>query len=114
LFSADPQDIDYAIKIILEHPILNHTAFIDLNMGCPVKKVIKTGSGAALLANPELAIALCKVAVKAAANYGKEVTVKIRSGIKERMRNLESFVQHIEATGISGLVVHPRLPCSNV
>src|SRR5580700_11572814 len=50
---------------------------IDINMGCPVPKVCKTGAGAALLAEPDLAVALARAA---AAGSGLPVTVKLRSG----------------------------------
>ncbi len=109
LFAADPADLEYAIQQILSHPDLCQTAFIDINMGCPVKKVIKTGAGSAILDKPDLALELCRAAVKAADNYGKKITVKIRSGVREPMKDLVSFVKGIEDTGVAGIVVHPRL-----
>ncbi|HHU07056.1 MAG TPA: tRNA-dihydrouridine synthase family protein [Clostridiaceae bacterium] len=109
LFSADSKDVDYAIRHILERPDLNRAAFIDLNIGCPVKKVVKTGAGSALLDTPELAVDLCRTAVLAAEGYGKQVTVKIRSGCKEKMKDISAFVKQMEAVGIAGIVVHPRL-----
>ena len=109
LFSAKAEDVDYAVRHILERPNLNRTAFIDLNFGCPVKKVVKTGAGSALLDTPALAVDLCRAAVLAAENYGKQVTVKIRSGCKEKMKDITAFVRQIEAVGIAAIVVHPRL-----
>ncbi|NLB10020.1 MAG: tRNA-dihydrouridine synthase family protein [Clostridiaceae bacterium] len=109
LFSAKAEDVDYAVRHILERPSLNRTAFIDLNFGCPVKKVVKTGAGSALLDTPVLAVDLCRTAVLAAENYGKQVTVKIRSGCKKKMKDITAFVRQIEAVGIAAIVVHPRL-----
>lgn len=109
LFSSEPQDVDYAIRHILELPDFNLVSFIDLNLGCPVKKVVKTGAGSALLDTPDLAIDLCRAAVLATQDYGKKVTVKIRSGCNEKMRDLSAFVKRIEDSGVAGIVVHPRL-----
>ncbi len=53
---------------------------IDLNMGCPVRKVCKTGAGAALIADPDLAVEVPRRRVEGAA--GKPVTVKLRSGLE--------------------------------
>ena len=54
---------------------------IDLNMGCPVRKVMKTGAGSALLADPDRAVAVARAAVQEAAGAGLPVTVKLRSGV---------------------------------
>ena len=53
---------------------------IDINMGCPVRKVVKTGAGAALLGDPVRAVAVAAAVVRAALRYGVPVTVKLRSG----------------------------------
>ena len=52
---------------------------IDLNMGCPVKKVCKTGAGAALIADPDLAVAVARAAIEGSR---LPVTVKLRSGLQ--------------------------------
>ncbi len=109
LFGADPSDFEYAVKLILEHRDTCDSAFVDINMGCPVKKVVKSGAGAALLETPELAVEICSAAVHAAESYGKQVTVKIRSGCRAKMQELPDFVRRLEAVGVAGIVVHPRL-----
>ncbi|NLK02292.1 MAG: tRNA dihydrouridine synthase DusB [Clostridiaceae bacterium] len=109
LFGADPSDFEYAVKLILEHEDTCDSAFVDINMGCPVKKVVKTGAGAALLETPELAVEICSAAVRAAESHGKQVTVKIRSGCRAKMQELPDFVRRLEAVGVAGIVVHPRL-----
>lgn len=109
LFGSDPQDFEYAVKLLLEHESTRNSAFVDINLGCPVKKVVKIGAGAALLETPELAVKICSAAVRAAESYGKQVTVKIRSGCRTKMEDLPGFAKWLEAAGVAGIVVHPRL-----
>jgi len=80
LFGNDPEDFDYAVKAISEDPRLGSVSMFDINMGCPVPKVVKTGAGSALIKTPELAGEVVKAAKKAASAYGKPVTVKTRTG----------------------------------
>ncbi|MCR4963028.1 MAG: tRNA dihydrouridine synthase DusB [Firmicutes bacterium] len=77
---------------------------IDINMGCPVPKVVKNGEGAALMQNPALAQAL----VQAAARSGLPVSVKIRLGWDEAQRNAADFAQSMEAAGAVCVAVHCR------
>ncbi len=77
---------------------------IDINMGCPVPKVVKNGEGAALMKNPALAQAL----VKAAAQSGLPVSVKIRLGWDDQQRNAVDFAQKMEAAGAVLIAVHGR------
>ncbi len=81
---------------------------IDINMGCPVPKVRRTGAGAALLADPDLAVALARAAVEGA---GPEVpvTVKLRSGL--RAGDESGFaVAHrlVQEAGVAAIAFHPR------
>ena len=79
---------------------------IDLNMGCPVRKVRATGAGAALLTRPELAVRLAKAARQGS---GLPVTVKLRSGLFGGDRSgLELAVRLVEEAGVSGIAMHPR------
>src|ERR687885_475448 len=73
LFGHDPEVMRIAAGIAAEHG----ADLIDINMGCPVRKVVKTGAGASLLDEPDLAVALARAA---AAGSGLPVTVKLRSG----------------------------------
>ncbi len=79
---------------------------IDINMGCPVRKVRKTGAGAELLRDHELALALARGAVE-----GSElpVTVKLRSGIEVGERSgFDLAVRLAEEAGVAGIGFHPR------
>jgi tRNA-dihydrouridine synthase B len=80
---------------------------IDINMGCPVRKVRKTGAGAELLREPELALALARGAVEGGG--GLPVTVKLRSGIEVGDRSgFELAVRLAEEAGIAAIGLHPR------
>src|ERR671922_501098 len=79
---------------------------IDLNMGCPVRKVCKTGAGAALLAEPERAVAL---ATAAREGSGLPVTVKLRPGAEPGDRAGVDLARRLaEEGGIAGIAFHPR------
>jgi nifR3 family TIM-barrel protein len=79
---------------------------IDINMGCPVPKVRKTGAGAQLLRDPDLAVAL---AVAAREGSGLPVTVKLRSGISPGERSgFDLAVRLAEEAGVSAIGFHPR------
>jgi tRNA-dihydrouridine synthase B len=79
---------------------------IDINMGCPVPKVRKTGAGAELLADPELALALARGAIEGS---GLPVTVKLRSGLRSGERSgFELAVRLAEEAGVAAVAFHPR------
>ncbi|MDX6602445.1 MAG: tRNA-dihydrouridine synthase [Solirubrobacterales bacterium] len=79
---------------------------IDINMGCPVRKVRKTGAGAELLRDHELALALAKGAVEGSR---LPVTVKLRSGIEVGDRSgFELAVRLVEEAGVAAIGFHPR------
>jgi tRNA-dihydrouridine synthase B len=79
---------------------------IDINMGCPVRKVRRTGAGAQLLADPDLALALAR---GAAEGSGLPVTVKLRSGLVPGDRSgLELAVRLVEEAGVAAIAFHPR------
>jgi nifR3 family TIM-barrel protein len=79
---------------------------IDINMGCPVPKVRRTGAGAQLLRDPELALALAR---GAAEGSGLPVTVKLRSGIEAGDRSgFELAVRLVEEAGVAAIAFHPR------
>ena len=79
---------------------------IDINMGCPVPKVCKTGAGAALLDDPDRAVAL---AAAAAHGSGLPVTVKLRPGQRPGERGgVELARRLVEEAGVAGLCIHPR------
>jgi tRNA-dihydrouridine synthase B len=79
---------------------------IDINMGCPVPKVCKTGAGAALLEDPDRAVALAKAAARGS---GLPVTVKLRPGQRPGdMPGVALAHRLVEEAGIAGLCIHPR------
>jgi tRNA-dihydrouridine synthase B len=92
--------IDYAVRELSDGPC----AFFDLNMGCPVPKVVKNGEGSALLADPDLASRLVEAAVKAS---DRPVTVKMRIGFGEA-KDYVSFAKRMEDAGASAITVHGR------
>jgi tRNA-dihydrouridine synthase B len=79
---------------------------IDINMGCPVPKVCKTGAGAALLSEPARAVALARAAARGS---GLPVTVKLRTGVRPGdLSGVEVARRLVEDGGVAGLAVHPR------
>ena len=80
---------------------------IDINMGCPVPKVRRTGAGAQLLRDPDLALALARGAI--AGGGGVPVTVKLRSGIEAGDRSgFELAIRLAEEAGVAAIAFHPR------
>jgi tRNA-dihydrouridine synthase len=79
---------------------------IDINMGCPVRKVRKTGAGVELLTDPELALALLAAAREGS---GRPVTVKLRSGLRAEDRSgFDLAVRLAEEGGAAAIAFHPR------
>ncbi len=84
---------------------------IDINMGCPVRKVCKTGAGVGLLADPERALALARAACAGASDAGRElpVTVKLRSGlVAGDTSGFELAHRLVEEAGVAAIAFHPR------
>lgn len=101
IFGSEPEIIAYTVKALSER----ENVLIDINMGCPVPKVVKNGEGSALLRQPELVGELVRAAVEAA---DKPVTAKIRIGWNADSINGVEIAQIIEAAGASALAVHGR------
>ncbi|MBX7100076.1 MAG: tRNA dihydrouridine synthase DusB [Myxococcaceae bacterium] len=78
---------------------------IDINMGCPVKKVTKSGSGSSLLCDPPRAAEIVR---QIAAATGLPVTAKIRSGWDHHSKNFLEMADVLGAAGVAALAVHPR------
>jgi nifR3 family TIM-barrel protein len=78
---------------------------IDINMGCPVKKVTKNGAGSALLCDPARAAEVVREIARAT---GLPVTAKIRSGWDANNRNYLEMAHHLEDAGCAALAVHAR------
>jgi tRNA-dihydrouridine synthase B len=102
LFGHDPEVMRSGAAIAAEAG----ADLIDVNMGCPVRKVRKTGAGAELLRDHELALALAR---GAAEGSGLAVTVKLRSGIEAGDRSgFELAVRLAEEAGVAAIAFHPR------
>ena len=101
LFGSEPEFIARASEMLMAY----QPDWIDLNMGCPVHKVIQTGAGSALMKTPELAAAC----VRAAAEHcNVPVTVKMRIGWDADSVNAVSFAKQMEQAGAAALTVHGR------
>lgn len=98
---SDPQELAFAAKMNVD----NGAQIIDINMGCPAKKVNKKLAGSALLKEPSLVEAIVKATVEA---VDVPVTLKIRTGWCENTRNGIEIAKIAEANGIQSLAVHGR------
>lgn len=101
IFGSDPEILAEAVQIADEQG----ADLIDINMGCPVKKVVKNGAGAALLKDPDL-VAQILASVRRATQ--KPLTVKIRSGWNVKSINAVQIAQIAEYQGIDAVIVHAR------
>ena len=107
LFGQDPEVMRSAAATVAEAG----ADLIDINMGCPVRKVCKTGAGAALLRDPDLALAVARGAVKGAEarGAGVPVTVKLRSGVTQGDRSgFDLAIRLVEEAGVAAIAFHPR------
>ncbi len=102
LFGSDPVVMGDAAKIIEEKV---HPDVIDINMGCPVPKVVKTGAGSALMKEPDLVFAIVSSVVS---SVSCPVTVKIRSGWDSDSINAVEIATLCEKAGASMITVHAR------
>lgn len=102
LFGSEVCTMVEAAKYIDENTAVN---VIDINMGCPVTKVVKSGAGSKLMTTPDLAYDIISEIVK---NVKKPVTVKIRSGWDHKLINAVEFAKRLEIAGVSAIAVHGR------
>ncbi len=108
LFGFDPADFSYAVERLFSDPVFASASFIDINMGCPVPKVVRDGAGAALMKTPDLSGEIVAASVEAAMPFGKYVTVKIRSGFDADHINAPEIARIAEQAGASAVTVHAR------
>src|SRR2546421_8149358 len=102
LFGHDPEVMRSAAATVAERG----ADLIDLNMGCPVPKVCKTGAGAALIKDPDTAVAVARAAREGS---GLAVTVKLRSG--QRPGETDGFAlahRLVDEAGVAAIGFHPR------
>ena len=101
LFGSEPDLIGEMAKKIEELPF----AVLDINMGCPVPKVVNNGEGSALMKNPRLA---GKIIEAAAGAIRKPVTVKIRRGFDMEHENAVEIAHIAQESGAAAVAVHGR------
>lgn len=101
LFGNDPDIMAYAAKTVEER----NPAFIDINMGCPMPKIVNNGDGCALMTNPLIASKVIEATVKA---VKCPVTVKFRAGYSADKINAVEFAKTAEESGAARITVHPR------
>ena len=111
LFSGEPEFMSEAVAMIIDGSYkgcksTSLPAAIDINMGCPVHKIVSNGEGSALMKDPELAGRMVEAAVSAA--KGLPVTVKIRAGWDKESINAVEVAGIVESAGASALCVHGR------
>ncbi len=101
LYGSDPAAMGEAAALLSEHPI----AGIDINMGCPMEKIVQTGAGAALMKNPRLAEQIITAVCK---NAKKPVSVKIRSGWNQHIITAPEIAKIAEGAGAHAIAIHAR------
>jgi tRNA-dihydrouridine synthase B len=101
LVGINPDAMVYAAKMAQDNGAIG----IDINMGCPVKKLISNGSGSALLKTPDIAAKLVETVKKA---VSIPVSVKMRIGWDEEHINAVSFAKTLEQAGVNQITVHAR------
>lgn len=115
LCEIEPEERPYALQLFGEESYyMGKAAYmlsahkpdvIDINMGCPVPKIVSNGSGSALMKDPERAFEITKEVVK---NAACPVTVKFRAGWDEQSKNAVEFAKLIEQAGVAAIAVHGR------
>lgn len=101
IFGRDPDIMRRAVEL----PALSKFDIIDVNMGCPVPKLLKNGEGSALLKEPLLAERIVQELVKT----GKPITVKMRIGITENAYVTQEFAKRMQGAGAAMITVHGRV-----
>ncbi len=101
---AEPSEMADAAR----HQIDRGAQIVDINMGCPAKKVCHRWAGSALMQDVPLALAIVNAVVAACAPRGVPVTLKMRSGASDRERNALVIARAAEAAGVAMVVVHGR------
>lgn len=109
IFGGEPEIMSEAANIVLEK---THCEVIDINCGCPVPKIIKTGAGSALTRDPDRLYKVAEAVVKAAGGSPREggvpVTVKIRSGWESKQMTWREAATAVLEAGVSAITIHPR------
>ena len=102
LFGGDPETMAEAAEYLSDHTACD---MIDINMGCPVTKVLRAHAGSYLLSYPELAEAIVSSVI---AHTDRPVTVKMRAGSDQNHINAPQLAQRFEKLGVSAIAIHGR------
>ena len=102
LFGRDPETVAEAAKRICDLDIYDG---IDINMGCPAKKIAPSGEGCGLMRTPDIALRMMEMTVKAS---NIPVSVKMRLGYDEQHKNVIEYAKMAEDAGVSSITVHGR------
>lgn len=103
IFGGDPK----SMAVGAEHAARRGAKLLDINMGCPVKKVTRNGAGSALMGDPERAAAIV-AAMREAVGEAVPVTAKIRAGWDEENKNAVEVGRALEGAGCAAVAIHPR------
>ena len=102
LFGREPELMaEEAVKLLDAYPF----DFVDVNMGCPMPKIVNNGEGSALLKEPEVAARVIEAMAK---QLSVPVTVKIRAGFAKGERTAPEMARRLEAAGAAAIAVHGR------
>jgi tRNA-dihydrouridine synthase B len=101
IFGSEPQLMAEAARMVVDAG----ADIVDINFGCPVRKVTKTGAGASALEDHDLACRLASAVVEA---VDVPVTVKMRRGVRNGSRSALELGPKLEACGVASLTLHPR------
>src|SRR4051794_156228 len=101
IFGSDPRIMADAARMV----VAAGADIVDMNFGCPVKKVTKTGAGAHLLEDPELAV---QITAAVASAVDVPVTVKMRRGVEDGSRSALELAPRLVEAGAAALTLHPR------
>ena len=113
LFGHEPDVVAYAAEAAVtgnisgarfDHP----PCAIDINMGCPVRKIVTSGDGCALMRDPGLAADIVRKTASVLSEYGVPLTVKIRSGWDKNSINAPYFAAKMAEAGAAAVTVHAR------
>ena len=105
LYGSDPATVGQAVRTLVGEGRVDH---VDLNFGCPARKVTRKGGGAAVPLKPRLLAAIIAAAVTAAAPEGVPVTVKFRKGISDDLLTFLTTGRVAEAEGAAAVALHSR------
>ncbi len=101
IFGSEPEMIAFAADALKSRK----NNILDINMGCPVPKIVKNGEGSALMKNPDLVYRLVEAAVQKA---GKPVTIKTRIGFNDTCLNAVEVAKAAVAAGAAAVAIHGR------